>query len=277
MKPKFTHTRCFSRNHMTMTEFAVWTFAREVSYNTGVFYASCTGMANQWRGAKKSNINNAVNGLVDSGWFVPLTDKKRGPDGKWLPRQYRVLKHEEWAVEHPGFCSQKKYLSVPLSGMDDEEIEEAVPPNGADRSKTGESTVPLFGRRFGSTSGLDGKNGPLTPSPNSKPKVKTTGNENLTPDVLKIIGQLGTIAGEADSRAKITEEFYPALAEALPAAKHSLSGVTGTRRDDCIKLAVNRIVRRLEGSEFERFGEILAENLASDISVMAQHAKQQSA
>jgi hypothetical protein len=129
--------RCFANIHMTPAEFALWTYAREVSHESGRFYASSRSTAEAFSGTSKSTIDRLKHALIRSGWFVLLSESYRDPEtGKWTSDVIRPLSHEKWLVSD---APKSPCKPVPHAGHDDLS-------NGRDVSHGWDGPVPRAGR-----------------------------------------------------------------------------------------------------------------------------------
>jgi hypothetical protein len=108
---------------MSPAQFAVWTYARQVSYGSGIFYADVRATAAQFRSIGKSSIHRVVQSLEEEGWFKVIRPSLREKNGKYSCAQYRVLDHDEWALEHPDQCVACPKTELRLSRTWDEVLE----------------------------------------------------------------------------------------------------------------------------------------------------------
>jgi hypothetical protein len=95
---------CYAHFHMTPAEYGLWDVARSLSYESGILYFSGRKIAGRFKGLGKTGAYSLAASLTSSGWFHLLKDSVRRKDGLWSPRQYKVLSHAEWIIEHPDCC-----------------------------------------------------------------------------------------------------------------------------------------------------------------------------
>jgi hypothetical protein len=101
---------CFARRHMSPAASAYHAYALAVSRGSAVFYSDDRRDAKEFGedGISYRTIYGLRRFLDRAHWFVRI-DKgsrvKRNPKtGTFESIRYRVLSHDEWAAEHPGFC-----------------------------------------------------------------------------------------------------------------------------------------------------------------------------
>jgi hypothetical protein len=100
--------KCFAHHHMTFEQYGLWTHAREVSHQSGVFYFGGRQVAERFRNTGKDAAYRVAQSLVHEGWFVTLKKSKRDrKTGIFKPAQYQPVSHDEWAAEYPGRCTQR--------------------------------------------------------------------------------------------------------------------------------------------------------------------------
>jgi hypothetical protein len=84
----------------------IYSLAIRLSKGTGIFYVSLETLS-PYLNASYSTVFRAVKELVEAGFFE---DPSREV---FKPTSYKVVKHEEWAANHPGACGTK--ISFPWS------------------------------------------------------------------------------------------------------------------------------------------------------------------
>ena len=126
---KPTNTRpnnkiCRERNHMTPVEYALYTFARQVSYESKQFYFDGRKTAAEFLTASKDTMYRASKRLKDRGWFIEVRPAKRLKNGMFCHATFEVLTHEEWIRKHgTGKCKIDKKLATNPSDMPKNEID----------------------------------------------------------------------------------------------------------------------------------------------------------
>jgi hypothetical protein len=121
-KPASSRTKCFSHFHMTAAEYGLWTYARDVSHNSGIFYASSRAIAKAFAGMTKSKVHRTSHSLIKKGWFVVVEPSHPSPHGTWTSNVVRPLSHDEWtAIYSEAECAAPE-SPVPQTGH--------VPPEG---------------------------------------------------------------------------------------------------------------------------------------------------
>jgi hypothetical protein len=75
----------------------IYSLGLRLSQDSGVFYASGETLAPYLK-VSYSGILRALRELVSSGFFEVVSREA------FRPTAYRILKHEEWAANHPGTC-----------------------------------------------------------------------------------------------------------------------------------------------------------------------------
>jgi hypothetical protein len=136
---------CQERRHMTLQEFAVWTYASQVSHKSGIFYGDVRRTAGQFREASKSTIHRILKSLEGEGWLRLIREPIRENDGTFTCAQYRVISHDKWVLDHPGRCA-----TCPASGTgcNDTTVLAPVPNQSPTCPKSDASPVPPAGQRF---------------------------------------------------------------------------------------------------------------------------------
>jgi hypothetical protein len=114
---------CSERRHMTPEEFGIWTYARMVSFTSGIFYASRRKTAQQFADTTKTTIQRLTQSLLEKGWLEKMDTPARDGDGNYVCKRYKVLTHEQWVKNHPGKCpdfrtgnKSSEQAAVPISG-----------------------------------------------------------------------------------------------------------------------------------------------------------------
>lgn len=98
---------------MTPEQYGLWTYAREVSHESGIFYAG-RNVGKQFNGTGKDSVYRIIKRLVKDGWFRLLRKSTRNrATGLWRPAEYYPLSVEEWAKKHP------KQLRKPINVSDE--------------------------------------------------------------------------------------------------------------------------------------------------------------
>jgi hypothetical protein len=151
---------CYDRRHMTLQEYAIWSYARQVSHDSGVFYRNGLRVITEFEGLSKSTFYRVSDQLEKKGWLVKIRDAKKLSDSRFVHGEYRVLTHEEWVKAHPGTCrmvEEEPSISIPTGGNgDDTSIPtgetviptgENVVPTGATLIPTGATIVPTSGNK----------------------------------------------------------------------------------------------------------------------------------
>jgi hypothetical protein len=98
------HGTCFAHRHLTMEEYGLWTHARQLAHESGIFYFDGRKIAERFGQTKKDAAYRVGRNLIRKGWLVVVRKPKRLKTGMFSPGQYRPLTHEEWAAKHPGTC-----------------------------------------------------------------------------------------------------------------------------------------------------------------------------
>ena len=104
---------CRERHHMTPREWAIWNYAKAVSYKSGRFYLDGRALADEFRDQGKSTIYDIVDELKAEGWFVETRPSLRLKNGMFSPGECRILSHEEWVKTHPEMCRDFNRLGPP--------------------------------------------------------------------------------------------------------------------------------------------------------------------
>jgi Helix-turn-helix domain len=97
-------SRCYERRHMTLQEYGVYCYIRQVSYRTGIFYLDGRRLAEEFEGASKDTAYRVINRLKKKGWLEETRTPKRLKNGMFANGQYRALGHDEWVQRHPDSC-----------------------------------------------------------------------------------------------------------------------------------------------------------------------------
>jgi hypothetical protein len=98
-------TKCFANFHMTMEEHRLWDVSRSLSNETGILYFDGRTMAARFEDTTKNGIYRVAGNLLRKGWYELISPAVRDKrTGLFLPTQYRVLSHSEWATCHPHMC-----------------------------------------------------------------------------------------------------------------------------------------------------------------------------
>jgi hypothetical protein len=105
---EFSRYYCSPEWHLarlTHTPYAglVYSFASRISKGSKSFHGSAQGVA-QYFGVSRWKIQRAMKALVELGFFVLIEQEF------YAPSVYRVITHNEWAIEHPGCCTKKETL-----------------------------------------------------------------------------------------------------------------------------------------------------------------------
>jgi hypothetical protein len=95
---------CFAHRHLTVEEYGLWTHARQLAHESGIFYFDGRKIAQRFGETGKNTIYRIGKNLIRKGWLVILRKPKRLKNGMFSPGQYRPVSHEEWAAKHPGAC-----------------------------------------------------------------------------------------------------------------------------------------------------------------------------
>jgi hypothetical protein len=160
-----TRIRCFANYHMTPEEFGVWDVLRSVSHSTGMLYFDGRTIAGYFAGTGKNTIYRIVKSLVKNGWLFVQTKGRSTRNGVFIPTQYQVLSHDEWAEINPGECieggpqdarprigngpvpePENEKAPVPVPGLDQSQNREhPVPEPGPASPETGNGPVPESG------------------------------------------------------------------------------------------------------------------------------------
>jgi|SRR5579862_2394175 len=101
MNAKPTPSRCFAHSHMTLQEYGLWTYAREVSYKSGEFYLSGPKAASAFSDTGKNVIYRVGKRLIAKGWFKLLRPRHRSKiTGMMTPNVVSALTSEQWHAEY---------------------------------------------------------------------------------------------------------------------------------------------------------------------------------
>jgi transposase len=95
---------CYERRHMTMQEYGVYCYIRQVSHRTKIFYLDGRRLAEEFEGASKDTAYRVINRLKKKGWLEETRPAKRLKNGMFANGQYRPLGHDEWVQRHPDSC-----------------------------------------------------------------------------------------------------------------------------------------------------------------------------
>lgn len=79
----------------------LYSFARRISKDSGLFHGSVVGIA-EYFGVSRWKVQRAIKALVDSGFFVCVAREA------FKPSVYRVIHHKDWIDKHPGRCAVKE-------------------------------------------------------------------------------------------------------------------------------------------------------------------------
>ena len=85
---------------MTIDEYGLWTHAREVSHDSGVFYFDGRKIAARFFGTGKDRPYRIGKRLVRKGWFAVIRAPKRRKNGMYAPGEYYPLSHGEWVTKY---------------------------------------------------------------------------------------------------------------------------------------------------------------------------------
>jgi hypothetical protein len=202
---------------MTFEEYGLWTYAREVSHESGILYFSGPGVAGRFQGEGKGAAYRIARGLVRSGWLVVLKKSKRDKKtGIYRPGEYQPLSLEEWAAKHPeryagcGVCKAQETIPEIRNGTIPE-IEngnnDTVPKIETHRSQNrnvpflkSKRTIPEIGnkseeenlkKRVGKRESEPGNPAPLSspekPNPPDRERPKLTPNGQWSVDYLDAV------------------------------------------------------------------------------------------
>ena len=98
---------CFPRNHMTMRQYGLWTTVRERQHKLGYVFFDGDDLSNCFQSTSRDVIYGDCNALIESGFFVLISPRKRKKDGTWEARRIKALSHKEWCAKHPGLSASK--------------------------------------------------------------------------------------------------------------------------------------------------------------------------
>jgi hypothetical protein len=112
-------TKCHANLHMTPEEFAYWEVWRSLTFHTDhLLEFSSKDASFLFDATRPQGVNRpgAIRrALMERGWMketrAPFQDKV---SGQFLPPQYYVLSHEEWAAAHPEGCEMAAQALVEL-------------------------------------------------------------------------------------------------------------------------------------------------------------------
>lgn len=99
---------------MTAQQYGFWDVCRTLAFKNDILFFNGRSIAARFQGMSKSTAYLLADALVESGWFKLIKDSMRRKDGTFSPKQYRVLSHDQWVLEHPEGC-----LPVQPAGLDD--------------------------------------------------------------------------------------------------------------------------------------------------------------
>jgi hypothetical protein len=136
--------KCFAHRHMSFTDYGIlnvvtaWAYQKSAKVKGTLFFDGVR-IANEFSEGGKSTVYDSRDRLIAAGWLVPLDavviDPKTGlkiakrnkRNGKLSSGRYRVLKHEDWVIEHPGACELCRAV---------QEADEPFRPEGMDNAES---------------------------------------------------------------------------------------------------------------------------------------------
>ena len=89
---------------MSPAEYGIYDVCRSLAHKSGILFFSGRGIAARFKNVGRNSIYPRAASLTALGWLKVVKDSYRRADGTFSPRQYRVLSHDEWALEHPNEC-----------------------------------------------------------------------------------------------------------------------------------------------------------------------------
>jgi len=91
----------------------IYSHAFHVAGTSGIYFISLGTLAKYFKADYKT-VWNAVRELVESGWFIVVSERKGDVT------TYRVRDHKAWVREHPGLCTTK--FEYPWTGEDGDRL-----------------------------------------------------------------------------------------------------------------------------------------------------------
>lgn len=90
-------SKCYARCHLTLEEYGLWQYAREVSYASGKFFLSGPKVATEYRATTKNTVYRVGKLLIAAGWFQVIEKRRKDlKRGLWKPPVIRALSHDDW-------------------------------------------------------------------------------------------------------------------------------------------------------------------------------------
>jgi hypothetical protein len=132
---------CFAHYHLTVEEYGLWTHARQLAHESGIFYFDGRKIAQRFGKTGKNTIYRIGNNLIRKGWFVIIRRSKRLKNGMFSPGEYRPLSHEEWVARYPGTCLESNTPIESTSPETGTGEDVTSPGNGIDLSRNRERPV----------------------------------------------------------------------------------------------------------------------------------------
>jgi hypothetical protein len=231
---------------MTATEYAIWSVCRALAAKNGVVYFSGPKVAGKFRSMGRNTPYTTVKSLIEMGWFKKIKESHRRADNTFTPTHYRVLTHEEWALEHSGCCvDPSQHEGTPSQ------------PEGTDRQTSDNSPSQLKGtpsQLKGSPSQLEGTN--LYKQPIQETNADSP--SSLSPSQLEGMDFIDKFKRKPRQRGNAT-------AQVLSAQPSPLVGTGATVTADAKKEAENSIhLQRMQRrAEFEKRVEELQKGMTN--------------
>jgi hypothetical protein len=100
------HTHCFTRMHMTVRQYGLYSHVRELQRKWGFIYFDGDGIAAGFKDTGRGIIYRECTALLKGGWFETKSAGNRKKDGTHEARKIVALSHKEWVAKYPNKCLQ---------------------------------------------------------------------------------------------------------------------------------------------------------------------------
>jgi hypothetical protein len=115
---------CFTRNHMTMRQYGLYSVVRELQSKWGFVYFDGDDLSASFKKTSRDVIYDDCKVLVETGWLEEVGKRNRKKDGTYEARKLTALTHKEWVAKYPSKCRDLKpnqlanSLTVQLANSD---------------------------------------------------------------------------------------------------------------------------------------------------------------
>ena len=97
--------QCFAHCHMRASEFGFYELCRALAHKSGTVYFDGRAIAARFGKMSKTTAYELAATLTAKGFFKIAKQPGYRKNGTFSPYYFKVLSHDEWAIEHPGQCS----------------------------------------------------------------------------------------------------------------------------------------------------------------------------